>query len=136
MNWFDVWSALDSKDSLSVWDDLKLSGDLLATVAIENYLPNASPASKVIKDKIGSDDGLKFALYVGTIDSQLGSILAAKANLMEKLNTYEDKADNITSFIIPFASASRDPFTRKRTKSERLRYHLILRNRHGLANPK
>jgi hypothetical protein len=99
VNWFEVWAALDTKDSVAVWDELKLSDDLLATVAIENYLPNTSPASKVIKDKIGSDDGLKFALYVGTLDSRLGSLLAGKATLMQKLNTYEDKARD---FALPF----------------------------------
>lgn len=99
VRWFDVWTTLDAKDALSVWDNLKLPLGLLDTIVIENYLPNTSPASKAIKDKIGSDDGLKFALYVGTFDSRLGSILAAKAVSMQKLNTYEDKARD---FALPF----------------------------------
>jgi hypothetical protein len=99
VNWFDVWTALDAKDSAAVWDDLKLPDDLLETVYIENYVPNTSPASKVIKDKVGSDDGLKFALYVGNIDSRLGSLLAAKATLMQKINAYEEK---VRDFALPF----------------------------------
>lgn len=62
-------------------------------------MPNTSPASNVIKDKVGSVDGLKFALYVGTLDNRLGSLLAAKATLLQKLNSYEDKA---TDFALPF----------------------------------
>jgi hypothetical protein len=99
VNWFDVWTALDTKDSVAVWEDLKLPDDLLETVYLENYMPNTSPASRVIKDKVGSDDGLKFALYVGAIDSRLGSLLAAQATLQQKINAYEDKA---RTFALPF----------------------------------
>jgi hypothetical protein len=99
VNWFDVLTALDTKDSCAVWEDLKLPDNLLEIVYLEKYWPNTSPASKVIKDKVGSDDGLKFALYVGTLDTRLGSLLAAKATLMQKLNSCEDK---VRDFASPF----------------------------------
>jgi hypothetical protein len=66
---------------------------------LKRYMPNTSPASRVIKDKVGSDDGLKLALYVGAIDSRLGSLLAAQATLQQKINAYEDKA---RTFALPF----------------------------------
>src|SRR5258708_12161104 len=31
VNWFEVWTALDVKDSVAVWNDMKLSDDLLET---------------------------------------------------------------------------------------------------------